>query len=199
MRATLPYGRIAMCFPTRIECREPSVPANSGSGVETASGPIGGSTQLCGPASGSTSPSAFVPLVGAIPFPCACAEGREAFTMTDDEFLTAMRIRTLPADEGWTPGADPLIEVLRIDDLRSTYCEQLEKRIAQQALEIEALRRLVRLKRSGDAIPRYNLRFRSVVKKIPGWLLPGLMVSLAMFTAQKSPPNRIRGAIHRVP
>lgn len=107
--------------------------------------------------------------------------------MTDDEFLTAMRIRTGPANETWPQGADPFIEVLRIDDLRSTYCEQLEKRIAQQALEIEALRNLVGLKRQGDSCRRDAARFRSVVKKVPGWLLPALIVSLgAAFTAQSS-------------
>jgi hypothetical protein len=47
--------------------------------------------------------------------------------MTDDEFLQAMRItacsvETLP---------NPLTEALRIDDLRSAYCEQLEARIAE--------------------------------------------------------------------
>jgi hypothetical protein len=40
-----------------------------------------------------------------------------------------------------------LAEALKIDDLRSTYCEQLELRIAAQAAEIRALRGLLGLLR----------------------------------------------------
>lgn len=87
-----------------------------------------------------------------------------------------MRIKTVPADEGWPRDADPLTEALRIDDLRSAYCEQLEKRIADQALEIEALRRLAHLKRRGQSRRGNAARFNSVVRKIPGWLLSGLMI-----------------------
>jgi hypothetical protein len=39
---------------------------------------------------------------------------------------------------------DPLTEALRIDDLRSDYCAQLESRIAAQTAEIEFLRMLLR-------------------------------------------------------
>ncbi|MGA2713867.1 MAG: hypothetical protein ABSG41_12240 [Bryobacteraceae bacterium] len=38
---------------------------------------------------------------------------------------------------------NPLAEALRIDDLRSDYCEQLERRIAGQTAEINALRVLL--------------------------------------------------------
>lgn len=100
--------------------------------------------------------------------------------MTDHEFLTAMRIKDDSAEEVWLQDADPLTEALRIDDLRSTYCEQLEKRIAQQALEIEVLRRLARLKRQGHPARQSAARFESIVKKIPGWLLPGLMVLVSI-------------------
>ena len=63
--------------------------------------------------------------------------------MTDDEFLTAMRITNFqPEAHG-----NMLAEALRIDDLRSTYCEELELRVAAQAAEIRALRGLLGLLR----------------------------------------------------
>ncbi len=63
--------------------------------------------------------------------------------MTDEEFLHAMRIAP-PAAE--TVDSSPLTEALRIDDLRSSYCEQLEARIAEQASVIELLRFLLELR-----------------------------------------------------
>jgi hypothetical protein len=59
--------------------------------------------------------------------------------MTDDEFLMAMRIESFVPDVR----GNALAEALLIDDLRSNYCEELERRIAEQAAEIEALRRLL--------------------------------------------------------
>jgi hypothetical protein len=108
--------------------------------------------------------------------------------MNDDLFLTAMGIKGLSEDDNRPQDADPLAEALRIDDLRSTYCEQLEERIAQQASEIEALRRLVGLKRQCDSGRRDAARSRSVVKKIPGWLLPGLIVLFSMVFTPRSAP-----------
>ena len=55
--------------------------------------------------------------------------------MTDDEFLLAMRI----APCSLATSVDPLAEALRIDDLRSAYCQQLEVRIAEQAAVIRLL------------------------------------------------------------
>lgn len=66
--------------------------------------------------------------------------------MTDDDFLTAMRIRSDSPDWARLSEADPLTAALRIDDLRSTYCEHLERRISEQALEIDGLRRLLSMK-----------------------------------------------------
>jgi hypothetical protein len=63
--------------------------------------------------------------------------------MTDEEFLTAMRIEISPAE-----ARDKLLlEALEIDDIRSNYCEQLEHRIASQTAEIQSLRGLVHLLR----------------------------------------------------
>jgi hypothetical protein len=59
--------------------------------------------------------------------------------MTDDEFLQAMRIAPFPAETS----LNPLTEALRIDDLRSCYCEQLEVRIAEQAAVIRLLQFLL--------------------------------------------------------
>jgi hypothetical protein len=64
--------------------------------------------------------------------------------MTDDEFLQAMRIAPSLAE----PRFNPLIEALRIDDLRSAYCEQLEARIAEQAAVIRLLEWQLQLRRS---------------------------------------------------
>jgi hypothetical protein len=55
--------------------------------------------------------------------------------MTDDEFLQAMRIAPSSGDTS----LNPLTEALRIDDLRSAYCEQLEVRLAEQAAVIRLL------------------------------------------------------------
>jgi hypothetical protein len=63
--------------------------------------------------------------------------------MTDDEFLQAMRIAPPPAE----PRLNPLAEALRIDDLRSAYCEQLEARIAEQAAVIRLLEWQLQLRR----------------------------------------------------
>jgi hypothetical protein len=46
--------------------------------------------------------------------------------------------------ENWLRDEDPLAEALRIDDLRSEYCQQLENRIAELFAEVEALRALLR-------------------------------------------------------
>jgi hypothetical protein len=59
--------------------------------------------------------------------------------MTDDEFLQAMRI----APSSTATSVNPLTEALRIDDLRSVYCEQLEARIAEQAAVIRLLQDLL--------------------------------------------------------
>ncbi len=61
--------------------------------------------------------------------------------MTDDEFLQARRI----APSSMAASVDPLTEALRIDDLRSAYCEQLEGRIAEQAAVIRLLQSLLSL------------------------------------------------------
>jgi hypothetical protein len=58
----------------------------------------------------------------------------ERETMSDEQFLQAMRIKNEDAGRAW------LGEALRIDDVRSEYCERLENLIAQQASEIEELR-----------------------------------------------------------
>jgi hypothetical protein len=62
--------------------------------------------------------------------------------MTDDEFLLAMRIAPSSAETS----VNPLTEALRIDDLRSAYCEQLEARIAEQAAVIRLLQFLLQLR-----------------------------------------------------
>lgn len=59
--------------------------------------------------------------------------------MTDDEFLQAMRIAPFSAETS----LNPIMEALRIDDLRSAYCEQLEVRIAEQAAVIRLLQLLL--------------------------------------------------------
>lgn len=64
--------------------------------------------------------------------------------MTDNEFLQAMRIVPMPAE---TP-LDPLAEALRIDDLRSAYCEQLEARIEEQNAVIDFLQSLLQMRGS---------------------------------------------------
>ncbi len=46
--------------------------------------------------------------------------------------------------ERWLQDEDPLAEALRIDDLRSEYCERLEYRIAELSAEVEVLRALLR-------------------------------------------------------
>lgn len=58
--------------------------------------------------------------------------------MENSDFLAAMRIVPFNADD-----TDPLAEALRIDDLRSEYCQRLELRIAEQQVEIETLRGIV--------------------------------------------------------
>jgi hypothetical protein len=63
--------------------------------------------------------------------------------MTDDEFLRAMRIAPSSTT---TTSVNPLTEALRIDDLRSAYCEQLEARIAEQAGVIRLLQFLLQLR-----------------------------------------------------
>lgn len=70
-------------------------------------------------------------------------KGYQITTMTDDNFLAAMKITNFQFENH----AHILAEALRIDDLRSTYCEQLELRIAAQAAEIRALRGLLGLLR----------------------------------------------------
>jgi hypothetical protein len=62
--------------------------------------------------------------------------------MTDEDFLAAMGIKSASTGGARLHGADPLTLALRIDDLRSDYCEHLERRISQQALEIDLLRKL---------------------------------------------------------
>jgi hypothetical protein len=52
---------------------------------------------------------------------------------------------------------DPLTEALRIDDLRSDYCAQLESRIAAQTAEIEFLRMLLRQGAQGSPGKRAQL------------------------------------------
>lgn len=74
--------------------------------------------------------------------------------MTDHDFLTSLRIKSSLTEGAWPQDADPLSEALRIDDVLSEYCERLEKRIAQQAMEIEVLRRRL------DAGPSEPIRGR---------------------------------------
>ena len=64
--------------------------------------------------------------------------------MTEDEFLQAMRIA--PSSTKTATSVNPLTEALRIDDLRSAYCEQLEARIAEQAAVIRLLQFLLQLR-----------------------------------------------------
>lgn len=64
--------------------------------------------------------------------------------MTDEEFLRAMRIVSTAVE----PVSNPLTEALRIDDLRSSYCEQLEARVAEQAAVIKLLQFLLELRGS---------------------------------------------------
>jgi hypothetical protein len=67
--------------------------------------------------------------------------------MTDNEFLTAMRIQSLPGNQNCLTANDALAEALRIDDNRSDYCAQLEARIEEQASEIESLRQVLEWER----------------------------------------------------
>jgi hypothetical protein len=66
--------------------------------------------------------------------------------MTDREFLAAMRIKDFSMKDVWLEDPDPLAAALRIDDLRSVYCERLEKLVDQLTLEIQKLRRHPRIR-----------------------------------------------------
>jgi hypothetical protein len=52
--------------------------------------------------------------------------------------------KTQAPEENWLQDDDPLAEALRIDDLRSEYCQQLENRIAELTAEVKLLRALLR-------------------------------------------------------
>src|ERR1700722_15011511 len=63
--------------------------------------------------------------------------------MTDENFLAKMHGKSSSPDGAGLRDADPLAVALRIDDLRSAYCEQLERCISQQGLGIDLVRQLL--------------------------------------------------------
>jgi hypothetical protein len=65
--------------------------------------------------------------------------------MTDNDFLTAMGIQSRSGEDfRLLAGESPVADALIIDDHRSDYCEQLEKRVAFLTRKIEILHRLLR-------------------------------------------------------
>ena len=62
----------------------------------------------------------------------------------DDQSAALSAEKTQAPEEDWLQDEDPLTEALRIDDLRSEYCQQLENRIAELSAEVEVLRALLR-------------------------------------------------------
>ena len=62
----------------------------------------------------------------------------------DDQSAALSAEKTRAQEEEWLQDEDPLTEALRIDDLRSEYCQQLENRIAELSAEVEVLRALLR-------------------------------------------------------
>jgi uncharacterized small protein (DUF1192 family) len=63
-----------------------------------------------------------------------------------DDQSPALSAGETQVPENWLQDEDPLAEALRIDDLRSEYCQQLENRIAELSAEVEVLRALLRRK-----------------------------------------------------
>jgi hypothetical protein len=62
-----------------------------------------------------------------------------------DDHTTALSAeKTQASEESWMRDEDPLAEALRIDDLRSEYCQRLENRIAELSAEVAVLRALLR-------------------------------------------------------
>lgn len=68
----------------------------------------------------------------------------------DDQTTALSAERTQAPEENWLRDEDPLAEALRIDDLRSEYCQQLENRIAELSAEVELLRALLRKQEQPD-------------------------------------------------
>jgi hypothetical protein len=62
----------------------------------------------------------------------------------DDQSPALSAGRTLGPEENWLQDEDALAEALRIDDLRSDYCQKLEDRIAELSAELKVLRALLR-------------------------------------------------------
>ena len=62
----------------------------------------------------------------------------------DDQWAALSAEKTQAPEEKWRNDEDPLAEALRIDDLRSEYCQRLENRIAELTAEVKALRTLLR-------------------------------------------------------
>jgi hypothetical protein len=56
-----------------------------------------------------------------------------------DDAPRSYRVGLQTLEPNWLQSDDPLAEALRIDDLRSEYCEQLEARIACLNAEVETL------------------------------------------------------------
>ena len=66
--------------------------------------------------------------------------------------------KTQQPEEDWLHDEDPLAEALRIDDLRSEYCQQLENRIAELSAEVEVLRALLARKERAEREHREERR-----------------------------------------
>jgi hypothetical protein len=62
----------------------------------------------------------------------------------DDRWPAFSAEKAQTPEESWLQDEDPLAEALRIDDLRSDYCQRLENRIAELSAEVELLRALLR-------------------------------------------------------
>lgn len=62
----------------------------------------------------------------------------------DDQSAALSAEKTQAPEEDWLRDEDPLAEALRIDDLRSEYCQRLENRIAELSAEVGVLRALLR-------------------------------------------------------
>jgi hypothetical protein len=62
----------------------------------------------------------------------------------DDRSGALSAEKTHAPEKNWLQDEDPLAEALRIDDLRSEYCQRLENRIAELSAEVKVLRALLR-------------------------------------------------------
>lgn len=68
----------------------------------------------------------------------------------DDQTTALSAEKTQVSGENWLQDEDPLTEALRIDDLRSEYCQRLEDRIAELSAEVKVLRALLRRREPPD-------------------------------------------------